>query len=149
MIQRGGALVLKALDNVKQTTIEPYIKHHIAQKTTIYTDEYGIYNNVSTLGYDHHTVCHSDGGYARDEDGDGIAEVHVNTQEGIWSVLRSWLRPHRGISMKKLPTYVGFFEFVFNAKKRGKALITELFRTILRPDVRQIVELELSPGFDL
>jgi transposase len=40
-------------------------------------------------------VCHSRGEYARDEDGDGFHEVHVNTMEGFWSLLRSWLRPHR------------------------------------------------------
>jgi hypothetical protein len=34
------------------------------------------------------------GEYARDEDGDGFCEVHVNTMEGFWSLLRSWLRPH-------------------------------------------------------
>jgi hypothetical protein len=32
------------------------------------------------------------------EDGDGFCEVHVNTMEGFCSLLRSWLRPHRGIS---------------------------------------------------
>ena len=36
--------------------------------------------------------------------------------------LRSWFRPHRGISQEKLPLYVGFFEFVHNARHRGKAL---------------------------
>jgi len=44
--------------------------------------------------------------YARDEDGDGFCEVHVNTIEGFWSLLRSWLRPHRGISQDKLPLYL-------------------------------------------
>ena len=43
-------------------------------------------------------VCHSKGEYARDENGDGLYEVHVNTMEGVWSLLRSWLCPHRGIS---------------------------------------------------
>jgi len=28
------------------------------------------------------TVCHGRGEYARDEDGDGFCEVHVNTMEG-------------------------------------------------------------------
>jgi hypothetical protein len=28
--------------------------------------------------------------------------------------------------MKNLPIYIGFFEFVFNTRKRGKALISEL-----------------------
>jgi hypothetical protein len=31
-------------------------------------------------------------------DGDGFCEVHVKTMEGFWSLLRSWLHPHRGIS---------------------------------------------------
>jgi len=30
--------------------------------------------------------------------------------EGCWSLLRSWLRPHRGISEDKLPLYLGFFQ---------------------------------------
>ena len=62
------------------------------------------------------------GEFARDEDGDGFCEVHVNTMEGFWSLLRSWLRPHRGTSQEKLPLYLGFFEFVHNVRKRGKAL---------------------------
>ncbi len=71
------------------------------------------------------------GGLAPHEDGDGFCEVHVNTMEGFWSLLRSWLRPHRGISQEKLPLYLGFFEFVHNAKKRGKALLSALLETLL------------------
>ncbi|MEO1508380.1 MAG: DDE transposase, partial [Cyanobacteria bacterium J06633_23] len=56
---------------------------------------------------------------------------HVNTIEGYWSLLRSWLRPHRGISQEKLPIYLGFFEFVHNARKRGKALLGSLLTTLL------------------
>src|SRR4051794_22655990 len=33
------------------------------------------------------TVCHARREYARDEDGDGFCEVHVNTMEGVWSLL--------------------------------------------------------------
>ena len=61
--------------------------------------------------------------YARNDDGDGFCEVHVNTIEGFWSLLRSWLRPHRGISQDKLPLYLGFFQFVHNARRRGRALL--------------------------
>ena len=65
------------------------------------------------------------------EDGDGFCEVHVNTMGGFWSLLLSWLRPHRGISQEKLPLYLGFFEFVHNVKKRGKALLSNLLKTLL------------------
>jgi transposase len=52
--------------------------------------------------------------------------VHVNTIEGFGSLRRSWLRPHRGISQDKLPLYLGFFPFVHNARRRGKALLSAL-----------------------
>ncbi|WP_235209459.1 hypothetical protein [Methylobacter sp. BBA5.1] len=68
---------------------------------------------------------------SRDEDGDGFYEVHVNTMEGFWSLLRSWLRPHREISQAHLPIYLGFFEFVHNARKRGKALLSSLLELII------------------
>jgi len=109
------------LANVQRQSIEPLVRATIAAGSLIYTDEYGIYNALSDGGYEHKTVCHAAGEYARDDDGDGFCEVHVNTMEGFWSLLRSWLRPHRGISQEQLPLYLSFFEFVHNTKKRGKA----------------------------
>ena len=62
-----------------------------------------VYARLPEWGYTHRTVCHADGEFARDDDGDRFCEVHVNTLEGFWSLLRSWLRPHRGISQERLP----------------------------------------------
>ena len=131
MIQRAGEVVIRMLANVQQATIQPLIKATIAPGSLIYTDEYAIYTPLTKWGYEHKTVCHGRGEYARDENGDGFCEVHVNTIEGFWSLLRSWLRPHRGISQEKLPLYLGFFEFVHNAKKRGKALLGALLEVLL------------------
>jgi transposase-like protein len=131
MIERGGEVVIRMLENVQQTTIGPLIKATIAPGSLINTDEYNIYARLGQWGYQHKTVCHGAGEYARDEDGDGFCEVHVNTMEGFWSLLRSWLRPHRGISQENLPLYLGFFEFVHNAKRRGKALLRSLLEVIL------------------
>lgn len=138
MIQRGGAVVIRMLDNVQQATIKPLIEGTVALKSQIYTDEYGIYKALSSWGYRHKTVCHGDGEYARDEDGDGFYEVHVNTMEGFWSLLRSWLRPHRGISQEKLPLYLGFFEVLHNARKRGKALLSTLLEILLPISPKQL-----------
>ena len=60
------------------------------------------------MGYAHRTVCHAAGEFSRDDDGDGFRDMHVNTLEGFWSPLRSWLRPHRGVSQEKLPLYLRF-----------------------------------------
>src|SRR6516165_530199 len=94
MIQRTGAVVIRMLADVQQKTIGPLIKATIVPGSVVYTDEYDIYHRLTEWGYEHHTVCHAAGEFARDEDGDGFCEVHVNTMEGFWSLLRSWLRPH-------------------------------------------------------
>jgi transposase len=131
LIQRGGHVVLQMLPNVQQTTIKPVIQDAVAPGALVHTDEYDIYARLPTWGYRHKTVCHARGEFARDEDGDGFCEVHVNTIEGFWSLLRSWLRPHRGISQDKLPLYLGFFQFVHNARRRGKALLGTLIGALV------------------
>src|SRR4051795_8879439 len=126
LMQRGGQVVLRMLANVQQKTIQPIIEAAVAKGTRIHTDEYDIYARLPAWGYQHKTVCHARGEYARDEDGDGFCEIHVNTMEGTWSLLRSWLRPHRSISQEKLPLYLGFFQVVHNARRRGRALLGTL-----------------------
>ena len=75
------------LANVQQATIAPFLKATIALGTTVYTDEYDIYSRLKEWGYKHLTVNHGKKEYARDDDGDGFHEVHVNTMEGFWSLL--------------------------------------------------------------
>ena len=133
MIQRGGRIVIRMLENVRQATIGPLIRATITPGAVVHTDEYDIYARLTEWGYTHQTVCHAAGEYARDDDGDGFCEVHVNTLEGFWSLLRSWLRPHRGISQERLPLYLGFFEFVHNVRRRGKALLASLIGLLVAP----------------
>ena len=83
MMQRGGQVVINLLANVQQKTIEPFIKDTIMPGTLIYTDEYSIYARLQSWGYEHKRVNHGRGEFARDEDGDGLCEVHVNTMEGF------------------------------------------------------------------
>ena len=75
------------LANVRQATIRPVIEATVAKGALMHTDEYDVYARLAAWGYGHRTVCHTRGEYARD----GFCEVHVNTAEGLWSLLRPWL----------------------------------------------------------
>ena len=119
------------LADVRQATIRPVIEATVAEGALVHTGEYDVYARLGERGYGHKTVCHARGEYARDEDGDGFCEVHVNTMEGVWSLLRSRLRPHRGVSQEKLPAYLGFFQAVHNARHRGKALLRTLVAALV------------------
>ncbi len=119
------------LADVRRATIRPIIKAAVARGALVHTDEYGVYARLESWGYGHKTVCHARGEYARDDDGDGFREVHANTAEGFWSLLRSWLRPHRGVSQERLPAYLSFFQLVHNARRRGKALLGTLVAALV------------------
>lgn len=131
MIQRNREVIIHMLPNVKQNTIKPLIDSSVLKGSIIYSDEYSIYDKLTDWNYLHKSVCHGKDEFARDDDGDGFYEVHVNTIEGFWSLLRSWLRPHRGISQEKLPLYLGFFEFIHNIRKRGKNLLKSLIGLLI------------------
>jgi transposase len=61
MIQRGGEVVIRMLEDVKQVTIGPLIKRTIAPGTLVDTEEYDIYARLIEWGYGHKTVCHAAG----------------------------------------------------------------------------------------
>jgi transposase len=84
---------------------------------TVNTDEWGGYNGLPAMGRSRPTVCHAEGEWARDDDGDGVREIHVNTLEGLWTGMRNFLRPFRGVNKQYLCQYVAMFEWGYNAKR--------------------------------
>lgn len=88
----------------------------------LYTDEWNGYGGVSGLGIGHGTVRHGRDAegrreWARDDDGDGVREVHCNTCEGAGAGLRTFLRVFRGVHKFYLAEYVACYETMTNAKR--------------------------------
>jgi transposase len=141
MIQRGADVIMRLGKNVRHITIKPLLAARITPCPCLDTDEDEIYGRLEPWGYSQKTVCHASGEYARDDDGDGVHEVHVDTMEGFWSRLRSWLRPHRGIAQGNLPRYVGCFAFVHHVRRRGKALLGTSLDLLLPSSPKRILSL--------
>ncbi len=80
-------------------------------------DEWRGYDRLPEMGRGHATVCHAEREWARDDDGDGVREVHDNTLKGLWPGLRHFLRQFRGVSKKHLYQYMAMFEWGYNAKR--------------------------------
>jgi transposase len=111
---------------VMDTTGDTLVKHvHQFTQTAahVYTDEYQSYNHVSRP---HATVAHGNGEWARDDDGDGIREVHCNTSEGLWTDVRNFLRPFKGLHKKYLAGYIAICEFRRNMKRVSPDFISAL-----------------------
>lgn len=108
---------LEVCDNVQKSTIQPIVEDTTQKDAHVYTDESTAYGNLSKTGRQHASVQHTQGEWARDDNGDGVREVHCNTLEGIWTGLRNFLRPFRGVHKKSLAIYVVMFEWSHNLKQ--------------------------------
>lgn len=123
-----GQVRLRVIPDTKQVTLRAHVERFTATGTHIYTDEYDSYN---TIQRPRSTVCHSQNEWARDDDGDGIREVHTNTIEGLWAGLRHFLRPFRGVSKYFLHGYVAMHECQVNRKRVTVDFISALVRAHL------------------
>jgi hypothetical protein len=99
------------------------VQHYTRRHTRCYTDEWPGY---ASLHRPHHTVCHGVKEWARDDDGDGIREVHTNTIEGLWTTVRNFLRPFRGVHKKYLKYSLALCEHQINRKRISPAFIAGL-----------------------
>jgi transposase len=101
-----------------QADLVPRVRACCPAGTTVYTDEWHPYAKLPALGLPHATVCHNN----------GIREVHCNTLEGLWTGLRNYLRPFRGVSKWYLDDYAAMFEWAYNLK----AATDDFLRAMLR-----------------
>src|SRR5262245_47378256 len=107
----AAQVYLAVLEKVRTATIKPIMAAKVKAGTQCFTEEYSIYH-FTEADYDHRTVNHGAGEYAR-RDLDGTC-VHCNTMEGIWSGLRNFLDHFKGISQRFLPLRVARYEFLHN-----------------------------------
>jgi transposase-like protein len=118
---------LKVCEDTQQTTIQPFVEQNTSETSINYTDESSAYNRIDKeSSRTHHTVNHSKGEWARDDDNDGIREVHSNTMEGHWTGLRNYLRPFRGVHKRNLKLYVAIHQWAHNLKRVTQGLLRAL-----------------------
>src|SRR5262245_36096975 len=115
----SGRVYLEVLGRANRAELGRVVEDHTAPFSTVYTDEWRAYARLPELDRAHASFCHSAGEWARDDDGDGIREVHNNAMEGRWAGLRAFLRPFRGVSKWFLDRYVAVFQWACNSPAVG------------------------------
>lgn len=118
-----GQVRLRVAKRTDKRTLHQHVHMFTRHQAHSNTDEWRSYDD---LARPHSTVCHGQKEWARDDDGDGINEVHVNTIEGLWTTTRNFLRPFRGVHKKNLKYYLALCEFKINLKRVSPAFIAQL-----------------------
>lgn len=108
MIQRGGAIKAKVVDNVRMRTLESMIVENCKLGTQLYTDEFLSYSKIGKL-YPHDVVSHGKGQYAK------AGGINSNSAESFWALFkRGYYGTYHTMSKKHLQKYVDEFVFRFN-----------------------------------
>src|SRR5439155_14711825 len=84
MVQRGGRVAAMTVDNVKRATVLPLVEERILPRSTVYTDYYSVYNTLGDKGYRHGRINHAERIFVS-------GDVHTNTIEGFWSLVKRGL----------------------------------------------------------
>ncbi len=120
-VERKGQLIAVTVPNVDRVTLLPRIKKYVLPASIIYTDEMSAYNPLIQNGYNHHRVNHSERVYVS-------GNVHTNTIEGFWSLLKRGIGGvYHSVSEKYLQGYINEYGFRFNHRKDEKPM----FLTVL------------------
>lgn len=124
ILEREGELYTKVVPDASRASLVPEIALNVPQGTRISSDEHGAYRILCKLGYDHQTVNHSADEWAR-------GDVHVNTLESFWSILKRSIKgTHVHVSPKHLSKYLGEFEFRYNLRKSPEQMFVRLLASL-------------------
>ena len=126
MVRRKGNVKALKTKDLKRATVYPLVKAHILPESKVYTDEFGVYDRLSGLGYSHSTVNHSLEVWVR-------GDAHTNTIEGFWSLLKRGINGvYHAVSEKYLQNYINEYAFRYNHRDDDRPM----FKTVLAQIVK-------------
>lgn len=112
VVERGGEVILQiATDRTRKTLHEIALRHISPEAEAIFTDEWPAYAGIGNADTWHETVNHSQDEFVR-------GNVHTNTVEGVWSLLkRSIIGAFHHVSIKHLDKYLSELEWRFGNRE--------------------------------
>jgi transposase-like protein len=114
----------KVIPNVKRETLQNEILNQVEKKSTVYTDQWVGYDNLTTRDFVHETVNHMQG-YVR-------GEIHTQGIENFWSLLKRGLRgTYVAVEPFHLDRYVGEQIFRYNNRATKDNPLTDADRFYL------------------
>ena len=122
-IQRGGAVRVERIPNIRKKTLHGFIKRAVKDEAeAIYTDELRSYIGIADHDTRHKTVNHSEEEWV-------VGDVHTNSIEGVWSLFkRSIAGAFHKMSVKHMDRYIEELEWRYNNRDNPHIFIDTLKR---------------------
>lgn len=109
IVERNGKVILRHVPSAHEENMVSFIEQYVPKGSRIITDEHRSYKNLHK-NYTHDSVTHSLKVYVS-------GDVHTNTIENFWSVLKRGLYGiYHQVSDKHLERYLNEFAARYNAR---------------------------------
>ncbi len=119
-------VMANVLSDTTGDTLLPAVAAHVLPATTVYTDEWRPYGHLGRMGYRHSRVRHEQKVYVE-------GDVHTNTIEGFWSLLkRGLVGVYHGVSTKHLQSYVDEYVFRYNNREDPRGMFSAFLSRVVR-----------------
>jgi len=116
VVQRKGKVAALVTKDVKKQTLLPIVEAKVLPETMVYTDELKSYGDLGKKGYKHERIPHAEKVYV-------VGNVHTNTIEGFWSLLKRGIGGvYHSVSEKHLQRYLNEYAFRYNHRDDERAL---------------------------
>lgn len=127
-VERGGEVRLRLAPDRSARTIHEFLIAEVDDGAeAIFTVDFRSYRGVGDEDTRHETVNHSEEEWVR-------GDVHTNTAEGVWSLLkRSIIGSYHHLSVKHLPAYLDELEWRFNHRD-DEHIFRETMRVLVTAD---------------
>lgn len=137
MRERGGRTKAKIVKSVDGLTLHMMVHENVAPGSALHTDEHRGYDGLG-FSYDHETVNHGAGEYAR-------GSASTNSIESVWAVMKRGLHGvYHHASPKHLARYVDEFTFRLNDGEVKRHTLDRLDSFVAATVGRRITYKELT-----
>ena len=121
-------IVAEVMPDVTERSLLPHVVTRVLPASTVYTDEFGVYNGLDHAGYRHSRVAHSQKVYV-------AGDVHTNTIKGFWSLVKRGIGGvYHSVSTQHLQSYLDEYVYRYNHRDDEAPMFDAVRREV--PTVR-------------
>ncbi|MFZ0798755.1 MAG: IS1595 family transposase [Terriglobales bacterium] len=122
--KRIGRVKALSTPDVTAERVLGIVHEHILPKSTVFTDEYRIYDRLGGRVKEHKRINHTAKVYV-------VGDVHTNTIEGFWSLVKRGIGGvYHQVSQKYLQSYLDEYSFRYNRRDQGNLIFTSLLKRV-------------------
>ena len=123
MVERKGRIIALVAEDASKKTLQDIAHEKILPKSMVFTDEHKSYVGLENT-YQHRRINHSEGVYV-------VGNVHTNTIEGFWSLVKKGIGGvYHSVSKKYLQTYLNEYSFRYNHRDCGNLIFPAILARV-------------------